>query len=598
MRTLGLICLALAGLTVAVFAPVVAYDFVDYDDPALVANNPVVHQGLTVHGIRNAFATTVIGHWHPVTLLSYMLDATVYGMSGRGFHGTSLLIHLANTILLFFVLRRATGAVWASAFCAAFFGVHPLHVEPVAWIASRKDVLSTLFLFLTLWAYLDYVDRPSVRRMTAVAGLFATGLMAKGILITVPVLLILIDVWPLKRLDGPGMGHVKRLVLEKLPLFALSAISAVVTLFAAGGSGAMHSTTQLSLVVRVLNAIVAYGTYLAKLVWPTRLAPFYPHPGAEVPVVGVIVAAVALLVLTIAFVALARRAPYLLVGWLWFAISLGPVIGILQAGDQAWADRYTYLSYTGLFVIVCWGVPALATRLRLHKAVVPALGTAAIIALAVVAGIQVRHWRNTETLFTHTLAVTEDNHVAHNNLGQVLARAGRTEKAIEHFTAAIAIAPDYPAPYTNLGAILGQSGQVEDALAQFERALEVAPFYVNARYNLALALEGLGRADEAMAQYRRVIETDPNHIGARSNLGLALAAGEDYEGAIEQYEIVLRSFPKEAITRFNLGASLIKTGELEQATRQFEILLRNDPKSERAQQALDYVRALMSNQSR
>ena len=466
--------------TLAVFVQTVGFAFVDYDDNLYVTANPHVKEGLTLAGVRWAFTTFAAANWHPLTWISLMLDWSIGGPGARVFHLTNLILHLADVLLLFFCLDRMTGRRLPSAVTAALFAIHPLHVESVVWIAERKDVLSTLFLLLTLVAYAGFVERPGLVRRIAVVLLFALGLLAKPMLVTLPVLLLMLDAWPLRRQE-PW----RRLVLEKAPLLALSIATGVVTVVAQRQGGTVGTLTIYPLGVRVANAVVATATYLGKAIWPTRLAVFYPHPGATLSAWTVAGSAVILTALTIWTIHERRSRPYLLLGWAWYLMTLAPVVGIVQVGWQARADRYTYIPLIGIFLGVVW---ALSDRFADRPALLSGMASAALVVLGVGAFVQAGYWRDSETLFQHALAVTENNAVAHNNLGTALLRRGLPSQAEEHFAEAVRIDPSFADAHSNLGVALGRQGDIDEAILEFQRALDLEPDHPDARRNLERAV--------------------------------------------------------------------------------------------------------------
>ena len=473
------LALLLSVATLAVFAQVVRFDFVDYDDNLYVTANPHVQEGLTLAGVRWAFTTFAAANWHPLTWISLMLDWSIGGPGARVFHLTNLILHLANVLLLFFLLDRTTDRRWPSAVTAALFAIHPLHVESVAWIAERKDVLSTLFLLLTIAAYVGFVERPGRVRRLAVVLLFALGLLAKPMLVTLPVLLLMLDAWPLRRKE-PW----RHLVDEKMPLLALSIASGVVTLVAQWRGGTVGSLAGYPLGVRVANAVVATATYLGQTIWPARLAVFYPHPGASLAAWTVAASAVALVALTLWTIRVRRSRPYLLFGWAWYLVTLAPVVGIVQVGWQARADRYTYIPLIGIFLGVVWAV---SDRFADRPALLSSMASAAIVMLGIGAFVQAGYWRDSETLFRHALAVTVDNAVAHNDLGTALLRRQLLSQAQEHFAAAVRIDPAFAEAHSNLGVALGRQGRIDEAILEFRRALDLEPDYPDARRNLERA---------------------------------------------------------------------------------------------------------------
>jgi tetratricopeptide (TPR) repeat protein len=567
MRLEASLCILLALATLAVYWQSSNHEFVNLDDDLYVTRNDVVQQGLTREGIAWAFTTTHASNWHPLTWLSHMADSQLFGLDPGWHHLTSVFIHVANTLLLFLALRWMTGSVWRSAFVAALFGVHPLHVESVAWIAERKDVLSALFWLLTLLAYVRYARRPSLNTHVPVLVFFALGLMAKPMLVTLPFILLLLDYWPLGRLEpGRTSGAIARggarashLVWEKLPLLALTAASVVVTLFAQRSAGAVGSLEFYPLEARFTNALVSYVKYLWKAVWPTDLAVFYRHSSG---VVGWQVAGAFLLLLFVSvLVVRARRArPYLLVGWLWYLCTLVPVIGLVQVGSQAMADRYTYVPSVGIFIIVGWGVPDLLAGWSLRVKTLAAAATAALAFLAFAGHRQVGRWSDSVTLFEHALASTEDNYVIHNNLGVTLKAAGRTAQAISHYREALHIRPDHVSSHNNLGIALSDQGRVDEALEHYETALRIDPDHADTRNSLGLALLSQGDRDRAIRQFSEAVRLRPDFMEAHNNLAVTLIEAGRSEEAIHHFREALRIRPDAAGARENLRRAVAAQG--------------------------------------
>ena len=466
-------CLALIAVNMIVYAPVWHHGFVNYDDDEYVSTNTVVLRGLTWHGASWAFTTGHAGNWHPLTWLSHMLDVQFYGLDPGPHHLTNLLFHIANTLLLFGLLHRMTGALGRSAFVAGLFAVHPLHVESVAWVAERKDVLSTLFWMLTLWAYVEYVRRPGLRRYWPVLLFFALGLMAKQMLVTLPFVLLLLDFWPLGRvgtrpnpaggwaLSRDGWATTVRLVWEKLPLLALTVVSSIVTVVVHRQAAAVISLSATPLNLRVANALVSYVTYISKMLWPARLAVLYPY-AQSLPGWWVAGAFLGLMGISVAVIRAGPRHPYLPVGWLWYLGTMVPVIGLIQVGNQATADRYTYVPLIGLFIVVAWGVPDLLVRWPRRRIGLPIAAGLVILACAIAARGQLRYWEDSTTLWTRALAVTTENNIAHNNLAVSLADQGKLDEAIAHYSEALRIKPDYTKAQDNLDLALVRRGKRPD----------------------------------------------------------------------------------------------------------------------------------------
>ncbi len=508
--------LLLTLVTLVTFLPVTGHDFVRFDDPLYVTRNPQVQAGLTGEGLVWALTANVASNWHPLTLVSHMLDCQLYGMNPRGHHLTSLLLHVLNTVLLFEVLRRMTGSTWRSAAVAALFGLHPTHVESVAWVAERKDVLSGFFWILTMGAWHRYTQEPSRKRYLLVMICLALGLMSKPMVVTLPAVLVLLDLWPLNR----GIR-----IKDKLPLFALSIASAVATVVAQSYS--LASTEAFPVSHRFFNAVLSYVRYLWMTIAPHGLAVFYPMP-LTFSAWQVALAAVLLVILTaLAFVAV-RRAPYVTVGWLWYLGTLVPVIGLIQVGGQAMADRYTYLPSIGLFLIVAWALP--------ERKISMVAVAAAVLALAVGTRLQLRHWINSETLFRHTAAVTERNYLAHLNLAQILAEQNRQAESLDQFRQALAIRPGMWQTHASLGNSLRRWGRPTEALPSMRRAIALRPNDGKLHHSYAMALDDLGRTDEAIAELRKAVELSPGLDDAWFGLVTLLRQKGDSAGARQSFQ--------------------------------------------------------------
>ena len=505
--------------TFAAYSRVGTFDFNNFDDPDYVVKNDVVQRGLTLEGTKWALTTGFMGNWHPLTWLSHMLDCELFGVDAGAHHITSLVIHCINTILLFWILYRYTGKLERSAFVAGLFALHPLHVESVAWISERKDVLSTLFWLLTMWSYLRYVERRSVWRYLPIAFFFALGLMSKPMLVTLPFVLLLLDYWPLQR--WRTRADWRRAVIEKAPLFILTVASCLITFAVQKEGGAVGSLEKFSLGTRLGNALVAYTAYIGKALLPENLAVFYPHPEGW-PLWQVGGGAIILGVISAVALALARRAPYMIVGWLWFVGTLVPVIGLIQVGDQAYADRYTYIPLVGLFVAIVWGIADASLRFRWPVFALRATGVAGLIVCAGVTSAQVNHWRNTETLFGHALEVTKDNHVAHYNLGQSLSLSGRIQEAVEHYHATLRLKPDHEGAHNNLGLTYAIYGRWSEATNHYAQALRANTNNADALFNMAMALSRLRDTNNALAHLRRVLELNPKHPLAPEQMAIML----------------------------------------------------------------------------
>lgn len=550
------IAIALAAMTVAVYAPVWHFGFVGYDDLQYVTDNQRVLRGLTWDGVKWAFSTGYFSNWHPLTWISLMLDAQMYGKNAGGFHLTSVLFHIANTLLLFGLLIRMTGKMWRSAFVAGLFAVHPLHVESVAWVSERKDVLSTLFGLLALWAYVGYAERPRRGRYLLVLLFFGLSLMSKSMLVTFPFLLLLLDVWPMGRIaiGSDAAGHpalpkeeqakAVRLVAEKLPLLVLTIASCVVTIIVQDPGGLIAFPVDF----RIANAVVAYVAYILKMLWPAKLAAVYPYPDT---LAGWQVFGSLLVLIVISAVAIPQlqRRPFLTVGWLWFMGMLVPAIGLVQVGSQAMADRYTYVPLIGLFLIAAWGIPELLTRWPHRRIVLLAAACVVISACMVTARAQVHRWESDATLWRHALIVTTGNYLAHHNLGTLLASEGRLDEAVPHYVEAIRLKPDYADAYTNLGLALMIQDRKSDALRFLEEAVRLNPNHAEAQNNLAVLLKTLGRFDEAKAHLHEALRIVPDYANAHYNLGNVLASQGKTAEAIAQYTQAVEISPENETIR-------------------------------------------------
>jgi len=619
---------ALALLTLAVFWSAARCDFVNYDDPDYVTSNPHVQSGLTWDNVRWAFTTGHASNWHPLTWLSHMLDCQWFGQDPAAHHLVNVAFHIANTVLLFLLLRRMTGAHWGSAFVAALFAVHPLHVESVAWISERKDVLSTFFLLLTLVAYTRFVELsrpqpppnatpsikpkpkaarhsgpPSTPQAPAVAAQgssrlyyflsltgFALGLMSKPMLVTTPFLLLLLDYWPLDRLrftaKGAPFKEISRLTLEKVPFLAMSLLSCVVTYLVQQHGGAV--STSLSLAQRLSNALVSYCRYLGKTLWPEDLSVLYPHPG-QWPLWQVLLAGAVIAALTVAVMLWARRRPYLPVGWFWFLGTLVPVIGFVQVGIQSMADRYSYVPAIGLFLMVAWGVPECLPALPRRGSALAGAAALVLVLCAFLTGRQIAFWRNSETLFRRATQVTSKNFLAYNNLGFYLAGHGKVNEAMEDYRQALAINPLYEDALNNLGYSLAGLKRHAEAIPLYEAALRIRPNHVEVHNNLGNALSEVGRLPEAIQHYRFVLKQQPDHADAHNNLGIALAMQGKLEEALEHFRAAIRFRPNYASAHSNLGNGLAAQHKFDEAITEYQESLRVNPKDPQAHNNLGNV---------
>jgi protein O-mannosyl-transferase len=594
----SLVCLLLAVVTLAVYNPVNRHPFVNYDDDGYVTENPHVRQGLTLDTIRWALTSTAQANWHPLTWMSHALDVSLFRLNPAGHHFTSVLLHVVNVILLFLLLIWATDRLGPSLFIAALFALHPINVESVAWIAERKNVLCTTFFLLTLAAYGWYAKEPNWKRYLAVVLLFAAGLASKPMVITLPFVLLLLDYWPLQRVrDASSGSHEEltslpwlKLVIEKLPLLALSCASAVITVRAQQTVGAVRSSAQFPLSVRMANATYAYAMYLWKMLWPARLAPVYPHPGDTLAAWRVIVAVIVLIAIT-ATVLRSRRHRYLLVGWLWFLGTLVPVIGLVQVGDAAMADRYAYLPLIGIFVMISFGIADLADQ---RKFGIVSTIAAAVVLMALAASTyrQISYWQSSRDLWSHALAVTQNNFIAEDNLGGALILEGKEEEAHPHFEAAARINPRDPMSHSNLGTYYQTHNQMPQAIEQYQAAIAFtsSPGLLAQTYaNLGAAQRSLGEDEEARRNFDESLRLNPNQFNAWLGKGLLAQKHGQIEEAIRDLSRSIELQPT-AEAYLELGRTLAHTGRVTEAMGAYQQALKLSPDLKEAQQAADALR--------
>ena len=571
--------------TLGVYWHVTNHEFINYDDDLYVTDNHNVQAGLRLESITWSFTATHASNWHPLTWMSHMLDCQLFGMNPGWHHLTNLFFHIANALLLFLAFKRMTGDSWQSGFVAALFALHPLHVESVAWVAERKDVLSAFFWMLTVWSYIWYLERPRVSRYLRVLFFFILGLMAKPMLVTLPFVLLLLDYWPLGRFQfgrsgGEGKSRQRaialRLVWEKIPLFILAVASSFVTFLVQQSGGAVRSLDALSLDVRISNTLVSYVSYIGKMIWPYHLAVLYPHPG-NLPMSQIAVAC--LLLISISFLAImaVRQRPYFAVGWLWYIGTLVPVIGLVQVGIQSFADRYTYVPLIGIFIIIAWGFPDIVSKCR-HKEIGITIIVGALLSIFMVTTwLQVRYWNNNMTLFEHALDVTANNYLAHNNLGNALNEQGDRAEAIRHYSEALRINPTYWEAHYNLGNALTAQGRTAEAIRHFSEALRLNPGFAEAHNNLGFLLAEQGDRAEAIRHYSEALRIKPNYAKVHNNLGNALVAQGKLKEAIKHYSEAVSLDHDFAEAYNNLGAALFRTGKIEEAIAHFQEALRTKP---------------------
>jgi protein O-mannosyl-transferase len=642
-------------VTLLVYSSAAQHTFISYDDPLYVTANIRVRAGLTWENFFWACRALDIGNWHPLTWMSHMLDIELFGLNPSGHHWVSVGIHAANAALLFWILTTLTKSKWPSAFVAAVFALHPLNVESVAWVAERKNVLCTFFAFLSIWAYSHYVRQPGWRRTLPVLIAFALALMSKPMVVTLPFLLLLLDFWPLDRWtvnesSSAGKNTQKQfikqgsstkhsldrqpvwihLILEKLPLFGIAAIGSLIAIYAQRLSNDLRTVESLSFGVRLANAIVSYMEYLSKTIWPSNLAVFYPHPRNSLPPVLVALSGFCLVGLTTLIIWKARKFKYLAVGWFWYLGTMFPVIGIIQVGDQARADRYAYIPLIGVFIVIVWGIVSISSHYQCNRYLLSGAGLCVLLALGMITDRQLAYWKDSRTLFEHALASTENNYVAHDNLGAALRDIGNLEGAIEQFSKAVDTYPRITGAHRNilantllsLAAALQEKGRLEEAKEAIHRAIEINPSSALAYNNLASLLSRLGKNDEALNFYRKALELkpetrllaeiqfnlgnlfteqgkrdeaiasfrqtlswNPEHVQAKVNLGALLYLSGNFDEAISLYQQAIQQKP-DASAYYLLGLAMSEHGQIRESVQYFRLALQLNPDHDKAKQRL------------
>jgi tetratricopeptide (TPR) repeat protein len=587
---LVLIIMMLTLFILSAYWPVQKYEFVNYDDTIYVTANYSIQKNITFASISNTFSHFHTGHWHPLTMMSHMLDWQLFGDRAGGHHWMNVIIHIFNTILLFLLLNRLTGAVWRSAFVAALFAIHPLNVESVAWISERKNVLSTFFLILTMLFYVRYVESPGWRRYLPVLICFALGLMSKPMLVTLPFILLLLDYWPLNRLhiDFQSNHQLKirelicknsnktfNLILEKIPLFVLSVISIYLTLYASEYVSDIANFESLSLPERISNAVVSYASYIKKLFWPTDLAVFYPI--IDIPVWQFFAALLFLICVTFLVCRYFRKYPYLFVGWFWYLGTLIPVIGLVQVGSQAMADRYTYVPLIGIFIVLAWGLASIASTKYLKNIVVIVSGLSLII-LFIITNFQIQHWRDTTSLFEQALNVTENNYIAHFGLANELLKKNKPDEAIKHYHISLMLDPKNDNALVGFAWALHMKGEDNKAIPMLNLSLKLHPKSIETHNRLGFILFQEGRVDEAIIEYQKAIDLNNEEPLPHINLGNAFIKMGKTEEAINEYRKVLRINPKHAGAHNNIAMLLMSQGKNMEAIKHFREAIRLEPK--------------------
>ena len=603
-------------VTLAIFWQVHRYDFVNFDDDIYVTQNSHIQSGITLDGVRWAFSATYAEFWHPLTWLSLMLDYQLYGLNAGGYHLTNVILHILSTLLLFWLLNRMTGSIWKSAFVAALFALHPLHVESVAWITKRKDVLSAFFWMLTLCLYVYYTGKPLITRYLLVLFSSVLALMSKPMVVTLPVIMILLDYWPLGRLQSQKIGNnltdimpisinkrkqktkTKKGALkenisspndqklsaakiagiiplwqlrEKTPFFVFSAVFSILTIYAHYKPSVKHFPWGS----RIATAPVSFVTYLEKTFWPHDMAVFYPFSN-QLPVWQVLGAVLLIIVISAAVIIAVKRLPYLFVGWLWYAITLLPVIGIVQVGKRAMSDNYTYLPSIGIAIMLAWGIPSLIKSENIRKNILFPAGIAVLATLAILAWRQCVYWKSSIELFSYTLQVTKNNDLAHNNLGLALFEEGKIKEAIDHFNEAIRLKP-YETYYNNRGRAYGGFGQYKRAIEDYNEAIRITPDFAYAYSNRGNAYVKFGQYQRAIEDFNEAIRLQPDYAEAYYNRGTAYAKLGQDQRAIEDYNEAIRLKPDYVLTYNNRGASYAKLGQDQQAIEDYNEAIRLKP---------------------
>jgi tetratricopeptide (TPR) repeat protein len=573
MRSSLFISLGLILLVLSLFWQVNRHDFVNYQDDLYVTGNHHLQTGLTSEGFRWAITTRYGGYWHPLTWLSLMVDRTLFGDHPAGYHRMNMALHLANTLLLFLLLRRMTEALWPSAVVAVLFAVHPLQVEPVAWVAARKELLATLFFLLSLFSYLAYLPRRRPIRYLLVILCIALVSMSNPFWATLPFAFFLLDFWPLNRFQSDSC---RRLITEKLPLFIIPTFSVILASFALREGGAFRLMEGRPILSRIEGALIGLTGNLSRFLWPRKLAVFYPIPetGLLWPAIA---AALLVLVLTVSLLRQAQR-PYLLVGWFWYLLLLLPAVVLAQVGGEALSDRHSYLPLIGLLILITWGGFDLTARFPFRREALGLSIAAAVSVLAIVTWFQIGVWRNSLTLFQHAIKVTKSNYLAYNNFAFALDHLGKYDESKDLYTKALEIKPDFAVAHNNLGFSLEREGRLEEALHHYDEAVRIQPRYSMAHNNLAVALAKQGRLEESVIHFHHVLGSDPNYETALNNLGFVLIKQGKIEEAIEKYREALRSRPHFDLAHFNLGIAYYKLGRKEEADRELKIALKLNPR--------------------
>ena len=577
-----LIIIFLIASSCVAFGRIAGNDFINYDDNEYITENYQIQSGINLQTIKWAFTTTYCSYWHPLTWLSHMLDWSMFGANASGHHLISLFLHVGSVIFLFLFLNKTTNNIWPSAFAATLFALHPLRVESVAWASERKDVLSMFFGMAALYAYAFYVELPKLSKYILCLLLFIFSLMSKPMMVTTPFILLLLDYWPLKRWQKRIMYHNKRfnpvgwLILEKIPFICLTIVVGILTIWAQNKVGTIASTETLPFLARTSNAILSYMAYMGKIFWPVNLAVFYPYE-YFFSLWKVLISAIILIVITIAGLYYIKKIPFIFVGWFWYLGTLVPVIGLVQVGEQAMADRYTYMPSIGIAIMLSWGIPLLFKREDIRKKILFPVAMAFLAVLVIISWKQCGYWKNSITIFNHVLKVTNNNHIAHNNLGYTFLEKGETAKAIYHFDKAISINRNYIKAYYNRGNAYSKLGQYQRAIEDYNEAIRLNPDFADAYNNRGFINAKFGQYNLAIEDFNNAIRIMPSSADAYYNRGVIYAKFGQYERAMEDYNEAVRLKPDYYDALYNKGIIYGERGQYNLAIEDFDNVIRLKP---------------------
>ena len=589
-----LIYFFLVTITASVYWQVQHHDFVIFDDNEYITENPRIHDGLNTDSIIWAFTSFHSNNWHPLTWISHMLDVKYFGMNAGRHHLMNLFFHVANTLLIFLIFRKMTGSLWESAFVAALFAIHPMHVESVAWASERKDVLSTFFWMLTILSYIWYIQNITIKRYLPVFLFCLCGLLSKPMVVTLPFVLLLLDYWPLNRIqfniaeNNSQKIIFKNLIFEKIPLIALATVSSLITFFAQKAGGVVKSFDAFSITSRVSNAIISYVKYIFKMFYPIDLAFLYPHPGTY-PIWEITGASLLLIIATILALKYTKKYPYVIVGWLWYIGTMVPVIGLVQVGRQSMADRYTYVPFIGLFIILSWGASDLFKKLKYRQIGIAVTAMSSLLFLSIITWNQIEKWKTSAAMLQHAIKVTSDNYIAHDLLGVDLYRKGQIDESIKEFKKAIQIKPEYKFSHFNMGVALFKKGKIETAIKEFEKAIIIQPAYFDAHINLGIALFQKGQINKAIDHYLQASKIKPDHMITHLNLGIILAQQGRTDEAIKHLLHAIRINPGFAEAYYRLGNILSRENRIESAKKYYLKALAINPEFINAKKNLEKI---------